>query len=217
MRILTEPAGDVGRSPELPVDVRVHGTELISSEQLASLLEQIGCTTRDAEKLVSGRSQAHLNTNLLLGSWSVAECFDHLAQTTLAFHPAISHAVAAAPSLAANRPLRTGTLARLFIRHLEPPYRLRYRVLAQIAPQRQDFEAAWSSFVESQSQLSETVRSAIGLAIDRVRIKSPVYARISYNVYGALRMLTAHQRRHIWQVEQIFKVLDRRHEPGNVA
>jgi hypothetical protein len=35
-----------------------------------------------------------------------------------------------------------------------------------------------------------------------------VYARFSYSVYGALLMITAHQRRHLWQIEQILKALD---------
>jgi hypothetical protein len=52
------------------------------------------------------------------------------------------------------------------------------------------------------------MRTAIGLAIDEVTVESPVYARLSYNVYGALRMLAAHERRHLWQIEGILKTLD---------
>lgn len=66
----------------------------------------------------------------------------------------------------------------------------------------------WSNFVDSQRQLLELLHSAAGLAIDTVSIKSPVYARISYNIYSAFRMLAAHQSRHIWQIEQILKSLD---------
>jgi tRNA isopentenyl-2-thiomethyl-A-37 hydroxylase MiaE len=36
-------------------------------------------------------------------------------------------------------------------------------------------------------------------------VKSPVYGRFNYNVYGALRMLAAHERRHLWQIQQILK------------
>ena len=54
----------------------------------------------------------------------------------------------------------------------------------------------------------KTIHSAIGLAVDQVRVKSPVYGRFSYNVYGALRMLAAHERRHLWQIQQILKALD---------
>ena len=55
---------------------------------------------------------------------------------------------------------------------------------------------------------AKTIQSASGLAVDQVRVESPVYARFSYNVYGALRMLAAHERRHLWQIERILKALD---------
>ena len=204
---VVEPNRAVSGSREFLAAVLVPTARQRSIEQLTSLAEQLQRTTRDAQELAFGRSDAHLNTRPEPDSWSVAECFDHLAQTTRAFLPAISDAVATAPNLTANRPLRTGTLAWLFIRNLEPPYRLRYKVLAPLAPRQQAFETAWGSFVQSQSELSETVHSAAGLAIDRVKIKSPVYARIRYNVYGAFRILAAHQCRHLWQVQQIFKAL----------
>jgi hypothetical protein len=208
MRVLTESAEDIARSPRVLADLHVHGAEQISIQQLASLLDQIQRVTGDAEKLVLGRSKADLNARPELDSWSAAECVDHLAQTTGAFLPAIADAIASAPNLATNRALRTGTLAQLFIRNLEPPYRFRFKVLAHLAPQNQDFAVAWDGFMESQSQLSATVRSAAGLAIDKVKVKSPVYARISYNVYGAFRILAAHERRHLWQAKQILRSLD---------
>ena len=209
MRVLTERTEGIARSTHMLASLPVRGAGQISIQQLASLLNQIQTVTNTAEKLVLGRSKADLNARREPGSWSAAECFDHLAQTTGAFLPAIADAVAAAPSLATNRALRTGTLAQLFIRNLEPPYRLRFKVLAQLAPKHQDFAAAWDSFMESQTQLSATIRSAAGLAIDKVKVKSPVYARISYNVYGAFRILAAHERRHLWQIEQILGSLDR--------
>ena len=67
---------------------------------------------------------------------------------------------------------------------------------------------------ESQSELLAILSSTAGLAIDEVRIKSPVYGRISYNIYGALRMLAAHQRRHVWQIGRILKALDSRVTAG---
>jgi len=178
--------------------------------QLASLLEQIQRATLEAKKLVLGRSAIDLTSRLGPKSWSAAQCLDHLARTTRSFLPAISKAVATAPNLTTNRPFRTGTIALLLIRNLEPPYRLRYKVLPQLVPQEKNFEAAWSAFEESQSRLSESVLSATGLAIDKVKVQCPVYAHAIYNVYGAFRMLTAHERRHLWQIEQILKSLDAR-------
>ncbi len=181
-----------------------------SSFQLASLLEQIQRATHEAKKLALGRTAYDLTSRLEPGSWSAAECLDHLARTTHWFLPAISKATSIAPKLTTNRPLRTGTIARLLIRNLEPPYRLRYKVLPQLVPEEKNLEAAWSTFEESQSRLSESVLSATGLAVDKVKVQCPVYAHVTYNVYGAFRMLTAHERRHLWQIEQILKALDGR-------
>jgi hypothetical protein len=96
------------------------------------------------------------------------------------------------------------------IRNLEPPYRLRYKVIPQLVPRQTDFDAAWLAFEQSQLRLSETVCSATGLAIDKAKVQCPVCAHVTYNVYGALRMLAAHQRRHLWQVQQILIALDGR-------
>ena len=182
----------------------------ISTRQLETVLNQVESITLRAQALVAGRSQADLTNSLASTSWSVAQCLDHLAQTTNAFLPVISDAIARAPRLTTNRGLRTGALTRLFIRNLEPPYKLRFKVLTALVPREHDIVSARAAFEESQARLEGTIQSAIGLAVDQVRIESPVYARFSYNVYGALRMMAAHQRRHLWQMEQILKALDAR-------
>jgi hypothetical protein len=206
MGTLTLPTANTTQSKALDVI----GAELVSIQQQTMIADQIRQMTRDLEIIVLQRDRADLTIRLKPGAWSVAECLDHLTQTTRAFLPAISDAIAEAPKLTRNRRLRTGILPNLFIRNLNPPYRIRFKVLPQLTPQNPDSETAWTSFVESQSELLATMLSTAGLAIDQVRIKSPVYARISYNVYGAFRMLAAHQSRHIWQIEQILKTLDER-------
>jgi hypothetical protein len=209
MGMFGEAAGSILRLPRLlGVEMVANTAVRISARQLDSLLNQTENVTLQAQELIADRDQSDLTTSLESNSWSVAQCLDHLAQTTNAFVPAISAAIARAPYLATNRGLRTGALTRLFIRNLEPPYRLRFKVLTPLVPRRRDFESAWSAFEESQAQLAKTIQSAAGLAIDQLRVESPVYARFNYNVYGALRMLTAHERRHLWQIEQILKKLD---------
>jgi hypothetical protein len=44
-----------------------------------------------------------------------------------------------------------------------------------------------------------------------------VYARISHNVYGAFCMLIAHERRHLWQITEILRNLDRKQTPRTVS
>lgn len=184
------------------------GMTNVSTAQLEAVVNQVEDVTRKARDLVVDRSQAQLTTNLESMSWSVAQCLDHLALTTIAVLPAISSAIASAPRLTTNRALRTGAFTRLFLRNLEPPYRLRLNVHSSLVPGQHNFNVAWGAFEESQAQLTRTVRTAVGLAIDQVIVESPVYARFRYNVYGALRMVAAHERRHLWQIERILKTLD---------
>lgn len=206
MGTLTVPTANTAQ----PEGLALPGAELLSIQQQVAIADEIRRVTREAEALVLTRDKEDLVTRLKPGSWCVAECLDHLTQTTRAFLPAISDAIAKAPKLTRNRRLRTGILPSIFIRNLNPPYRIRLKVLPQLTPQNPDSETAWTSFAESQSELLQTLLSAAGLAIDKIRITSPVYARISYNIYGAFRMLAAHQSRHIWQIEQILKALDNR-------
>ena len=210
MGIFTVPTANTAQSEGLDLI----DAESISIQQLSTVAHQIRQITRDVEVQVLARDSADLGMRLERGSWCVAECLQHLTQTTRSFVPAISDAIAKAPKLTRNRPLRTGILAASLIRTLNPPYRVRFNVLPQLAPQHTDIETARTGFVESQSELLDTVRSAAGFAIDKVRIKSPVYARISYNIYGTFRILVAHESRHIWQIEQILKALDSRPASG---
>src|SRR5580704_10948914 len=178
--------------------------------QLACLLQEVQGATNRANKLVFERSERELTTRVRPDSWSAAECLEHLTLTTQAFVPSIAGILAETPALTTSRPLRVDMLAKLLIRMLEPPYRLRHKVLPHLAPQHGDFPSVRNAFLQSQEDLARIIRSAVGLAIDTVRIQSPVCSRMSYNVYGALGILSAHQRRHLWQVEQILRALDRR-------
>jgi hypothetical protein len=209
MGIPTAAAANLGQGQGLDV-LAAH---LVSIRQQAALGHQIRQTTQDAGAFVAGRDKADLLIRLKPQSWCVAECLDHLTQTTQVFLPAIAQAIAEAPKLTRNRHLKTGILPSLFIRSLNPPYLIRFKVLPQLAPPQLSSEEAWSRFSDSQTELLATLNSAAGLAIDEVRIKSPVYARISYNIYGVFCMLAAHQRRHVWQIGNILQALDNRPAP----
>jgi hypothetical protein len=213
MRLLEGLSESTTPSSKLFPPVLAGSESCASFSQLGSLLEQFLCATREPGKLVCGRSTTELSQRLNPESWSPAECVDHLARTTNSFLPAISRAISTASKLTTKRRLRTGTVASLMIRNLEPPYRLRYKVIPQLAPQETDFAAAWSAFEQSQFLLSEAVCLAAGLAIDKVTVPCPVCAHVGYNAYGAFRVLAAHQRRHLWQARQIISTLDRRRRP----
>ena len=62
-------------------------------------------------------------------------------------------------------------------------------------------------FEELQRQMIELVESVDGLALCEIKISWPVFVPIKYNMFASLKVLPAHQRRHLWQAEQVARRL----------
>ena len=57
-------------------------------------------------------------------------------------------------------------------------------------------------FIRLQAGIVSCVRSADGLPLERVKVRSPFHGRMTYNVYAALTLVPRHQHRHLHQAEQ---------------
>jgi hypothetical protein len=58
-----------------------------------------------------------------------------------------------------------------------------------------------------QGELLVRLERGAGLALDRQPVVSAFNARLRYNLYAAFCVLTAHQRRHLWQAERVRAVV----------
>jgi hypothetical protein len=140
------------------------------------------------------------------GQWSIAECVTHLNTTSERYLPLMDAAMQDGRSrgLTGEGPFRTGWLAGLFLRLLEPPYRLRVKTPPAFVPAAIEPSAAvLPRFDGLQGELLARLDGAAGLALDQLMVVSPFNARFKYNLYATFLVLTAHQRRHLWQGEQI--------------
>jgi hypothetical protein len=61
---------------------------------------------------------------------------------------------------------------------------------------------AFGEFAALQSKLIDTLHEARDLDLRKIKLTSPFDKRVRYNLYSAFRIITAHQRRHLWQAEQ---------------
>ena len=62
---------------------------------------------------------------------------------------------------------------------------------------------ALRDFDQWQDRLVAVLRSAEGLALDRIEVASPYDPRLRFNLYSFLRTIPAHQRHHLWTAERI--------------
>ena len=86
----------------------------------------------------------------------------------------------------------------------EPPYRIKMKTSAPFVPERVEPMAdVLERFDYLQGELLVRLDRASGLALDKLRVVSPFNARVKYNLYSAFRLLPVHQRRHLWQAQQV--------------
>jgi hypothetical protein len=180
-----------------------------AAEQLAAIVRELDEARDRAHRTADGLGPATWARRPPGGGWSVSECLQHLNLTSGAFLGRLQQGVAEARAkglAATGGPYRLDVVGWLLCRLLEPPYRLRVKTSAPFVPGGiAPASEVLASFDRWHDALVECVRSAEGLAVDRVRVSSPFSARVKYSVYSSLRLIPVHQRRHLWQAEQVLR------------
>lgn len=172
---------------------------------LNELETEINEVTERARQLVEAIDGRIFTVRPHPNSWSAAECLAHLSLTTESFIPILRKAIddGKQRKLTTTKPPKMDLIGRLMRWFLEPPMRSRVKTTAPFVPRSIRAKSeAFSEFASLQQKLLETVREADGLDLSKLKIVSPFDKRVKYNLYSAVRIVTAHERRHIWQAEQ---------------
>jgi hypothetical protein len=174
--------------------------------QLEALQSEIESATARAQRLAIDCSDKHFVSKPGDSIWSVAECIEHLNITTREYLPLIDNALdtATATSHEIPKAYRQDLIGRLLTWMMEPPYRLKMKTTAQFIPATAlDKDEVIRRFMELQSQLSTRVDRCSGYNLSSIQITSPFNEKARYSLYSAFCILLAHERRHLWQAEQI--------------
>lgn len=142
--------------------------------------------------------------------WSVAECVAHLNLTGRAYSDILHAAITAAP-----RPLLSGPWPGRYRRDfwgwllwksMPPPVRFRVKTVAAFIPEAVAPAAAQvAEFEQWQKVQMDLLIAADGLPLNSLRVTSPFNAKVTYNLYSCFSILPAHQHRHLWQAEQVWR------------
>lgn len=166
-----------------------------------------------AKRLVDSTEPRLFTVRPQLSAWSASECIAHLSISTEQFLPPLRAAIEDARKRGV-KPEKTPSmdlLGRILRWFLEPPVRSRLKTAARFVPKGVRAKAeSLAEFVTLQRYLIELVRSAEDVGLSRVKVVSPFDKRVRYNLYSAFLIITAHQRRHLWQAEQAVAALRRK-------
>ena len=171
----------------------------------ANVAGQLAEVEHRIERLLTGVSVSQLNWQPDQGRrWSVGQCLDHVATSTLFYGEHINRAVTGAPA----RPVpgaRPNPLGRAFIWLLEPPVKIKTPAPKAIQPKSSCDPDVLKRQLRDGWDLVEALTSrAVMIDSGRVRFANPLaYGRRVFNVATGVFVLLAHARRHVLQAEQV--------------
>ena len=169
-------------------------------------VQEIGKARRRAEALVTGLTPDQLTRRPHPGKWSIAECIVHLNSTAAIVQSLMGKAIARGrrDNTLGNGPFDIGVKGRFLVWLAEPPPKIRIPAPRNVRPPARidDPLKLLPAFLKAQDEWERLMRESEGL--DQVKIKigplaSPFRARLS----AAMPWMLAHQRRHLWQAENV--------------
>jgi len=172
-----------------------------------SILEQLKQAEDAAERLLRGKSreQANWQPNQA-ASWSMWQCFDHLARINRVYCEALLAAVEKPRATRESTPqmVKPGVFSRLFLKGMEPPVRMRFKATAKVTPSKGgDPQEALQAFLESHAPVRRVLDFWDRVNLNRVRFKNPFVPLLRFTVGTGLMVINAHDRRHLWQAERV--------------
>ena len=176
------------------------------SPQLATIIDELDGARERLHRLRASVPPDRWTRRVDPERWSVAECVEHLNITSRAYLPLLRDALEKGRRMGGTAPqrYRRDPVGWLLWQSMGPPVRHRMRTPAAFVPgSAQGVEALVDDFDRLQAEQIELTRAADGLPLQKIRVRSPFDARVSYNLFSCLSILPRHQHRHLWQAEQV--------------
>jgi hypothetical protein len=180
-----------------------------SSNSLSGELNQM---RRRAQELVSGLTPVQLSQRPQPDKWSIAECLAHLNATAAVVQSLMRRAIERGKQEKrfGSGPFSVGMKGRLLIWFAEPPPKIRIPAPKNIRPPAQidDPLQLLPAFLRAQDEWERLMQESSGLDLARVKMGSPTSA-FRARLCAAWPWMMAHQRRHLWQAENVKRELGR--------
>jgi len=180
------------------------GVESEMLPDIQSLDDQLIAIKLDAQALVSGLTEEQGGWRAAANSWSVAECFDHLAITNRVYLSAMNDAAHRARLGGKLRrdPAVPGIVGRWFVNRMEPSTKPRSGMKApriicpRNAPQLSD---AIGNFHVSHFEVRFFLSSFAQIDLAGVYFANPFIPGVRFSLATGLHVILAHERRHLCQ------------------
>jgi hypothetical protein len=176
--------------------------------ELQALDDALDATGRDAAAVVDSLSDAQGGWRADPGSWSVAECIDHLGTANRVYLVAMEPSAARARETGRRRrgPALPGIVGGWFVRQLEPPVKPRRKMKApgKIRPRTSPpLNDAVAGFQKSHADVRAFLQTYADIDLAGVHFPNPFVPGLRWSLATGLHVIAAHERRHLWQAWRV--------------
>jgi hypothetical protein len=160
----------------------------------------------EVDTLAAAMMEEQFNWHPRAGSWTVAQCIDHLNVTARVYLPKLDEGIAEAirRGLYGAGPFQYNWIGRLLVSTTAPPARFRVKAPKEFQPapsrRKQETLAAFRAY---QVQFIDRLRQANGLDLARARVQSPAASFVRIPLGSAFALMVAHERRHLVQARNV--------------
>lgn len=181
------------------------GTPKLRLEELRDYCEQIANIKEDATELTATLSDVQFNWRPGPKRWSISECLAHLNLTDGVALPEVAAAIeqGRAAGMTAPGPFRYSMFSRTFVRYAEPPPKVRVNAPKGYEPPAgHSKEQVVPEFLRQHDRWLELIAQADGLDLAKIKVSIPLRGW-KFSLGQRFALLTAHDRRHLWQAWEV--------------
>ncbi len=185
--------------------------DMAMSEDLAILIVEMDANVSHLESITAGLSREQFNWRPETGRWSIGECVSHLNIVNAGDIAPLRGAIerGRARGLTGEGPYRYGSLSRKFIASMDLPVKKKHKApKSYVPPADAEPESTIAEYARVAAELRKLAVSANGLDLARVKTEMPALPRplrpfVKMALGARLTLITTHDRRHLWQAEQV--------------
>ncbi len=180
---------------------------LESADLLQTITLEAEKNSAEAKALMEGLSEAQLSWTPAPGSWSIAQCVDHLTTTSKAFEPYLATAIKRGSEkwpVRSSIPYRPSWVGGWLIKQVQPETTRKVSSPKVFQPLHTPaIENVLEKFLKQQGEFIRVVRQAEGVDYNKTRLRSPVTPLMRYSLADAFVVTVVHGWRHLAQARRV--------------
>ena len=140
------------------------------------------------------------------GSWSVAECVDHVARSISHYLVPIRQAVVKGGPPAPDEDyvlVPGGWFSTAFLKRIGPQVTMKFKAPRKIQPLSVKPGEVLGELQRGHAEAAKLLAESAGINLNRIRFRNPFIPVLRFTVATGFLILAAHGRRHLLQAQRV--------------